>query len=85
MDYPWLLLVVWIVPGTFYFVEPDEEGVVTRFGNFTAPLHRVCTSSIPLPLSMPQHPQFVRCEEQKSDSGLPKEGPYRRFPPNPLC
>jgi len=27
-----LLLVVWIVPGTFYFVEPDEEGVVTRFG-----------------------------------------------------
>ena len=29
-----LLLVVWIVPGTFYFVEPDEEGVVTRFGKF---------------------------------------------------
>ena len=28
------LLVVWIVPGTFYFVEPDEEGVVTRFGKF---------------------------------------------------
>jgi modulator of FtsH protease HflK len=29
-----LLLVLWIVPGTFYFVEPDEEGVVTRFGKF---------------------------------------------------
>ena len=29
-----LLLVVWIIPGTFYFVEPDEEGVVTRFGKF---------------------------------------------------
>ena len=29
-----LLLIVWIVPGTFYFVEPDEEGVVTRFGKF---------------------------------------------------
>ena len=29
-----LLLVVRIVPGTFYFVEPDEEGVVTRFGKF---------------------------------------------------
>ncbi len=28
------LLVVWILPGTFYFVEPDEEGVVTRFGKF---------------------------------------------------
>ena len=29
-----LLLVVWIIPGTFYFVEPDEEAVVTRFGKF---------------------------------------------------
>ncbi|MBT5027240.1 MAG: FtsH protease activity modulator HflK, partial [Nitrospina sp.] len=28
------LVVVWILPGTFYFVEPDEEGVVTRFGKF---------------------------------------------------
>ncbi|GJL77053.1 MAG: HflK protein [Nitrospinaceae bacterium] len=30
-----LLLLVWILPGTFYFVEPDEEGVVTTFGKFT--------------------------------------------------
>ena len=30
-----LLLLVWIVPGTFYFVEPDEEGVVTTFGKFS--------------------------------------------------
>ena len=29
-----LLLLVWIVPGTFYFVEPDEEGIllVSIFG-----------------------------------------------------
>ena len=26
-----LLLMVWIIPGTFYFVEPDEEGVVVTF------------------------------------------------------
>ncbi len=30
-----LLLLIWIVPGTFYFVAPDEEGVVTTFGKFT--------------------------------------------------
>jgi len=30
-----VLLVVWIVPGTIYFVEADEEGVVTTFGNFS--------------------------------------------------
>jgi len=30
-----LLLVIWILPGTFYFVEPDEEGVVTTFGKFS--------------------------------------------------
>ena len=30
-----LLLLVWIIPGTFYFVEPDEEGVVVTFGDFS--------------------------------------------------
>ncbi len=30
-----LLLLVWIIPGTFYFVEPDEEGVVVTFGEFS--------------------------------------------------
>jgi membrane protease subunit HflK len=30
-----VLLLVWILPGTFYFVEPDEEGVVTTFGDFS--------------------------------------------------
>ena len=30
-----ILLVVWIIPGTFYFVEPDEEGVVVTFGKFS--------------------------------------------------
>ena len=30
-----LLLLVWIIPGTFYFVEPDEEGVVVTFGKFS--------------------------------------------------
>ena len=30
-----VLLVVWIIPGTFYFVEPDEEGVVVTFGKFS--------------------------------------------------
>jgi membrane protease subunit HflK len=29
------LLLAWIFPGTFYFVEPDEEGVVTTFGKFS--------------------------------------------------
>ena len=36
------LLLVWIVPGTFYFVEPDEEGVVTRFGKF----HRIASPGL---------------------------------------
>ncbi len=29
-----LILLVWIIPSTFYFVEQDEEGVVTRFGKY---------------------------------------------------
>jgi len=30
-----VLLLVWILPGVIYFVEPDEEGVVTTFGKFS--------------------------------------------------
>lgn len=30
-----LLLIVWLLSGAYYFVEPDEEGVVTTFGKFT--------------------------------------------------
>jgi membrane protease subunit HflK len=29
-----LLILLWIVPGVFYFVEPDEAGVITRFGKY---------------------------------------------------
>ncbi len=29
-----LMLLIWIVPSVFYFVEPDEEGVVTLFGKY---------------------------------------------------
>ena len=29
-----LLLAIWLVPGIFYTVQPDEEGVVTRYGKY---------------------------------------------------
>ena len=29
-----ILLVVWLLPSIFYTVQPDEVGVVTRFGKF---------------------------------------------------
>lgn len=30
-----LVFLVWLIPGTFYFVEPDEEGVVVTFGKYS--------------------------------------------------
>ncbi|NIQ01023.1 MAG: FtsH protease activity modulator HflK, partial [Nitrospinaceae bacterium] len=30
-----LIFLLWIIPSSFYFVEPDEEGVVTTFGKFS--------------------------------------------------
>jgi modulator of FtsH protease HflK len=29
-----VLLAVWLIPGVFYTVQPDEEGIVTRFGKY---------------------------------------------------
>ena len=55
-----LLLVVWIIPGTFYFVEPDEEGVVTRFGKFSRTTSPGLHFKFPSPIEHASTPKITQ-------------------------
>jgi len=73
-----LLLLVWIVPSIFYTVKPDEEGVVTRFGNFS---HRTSPGlhfKLPSPIEHAQTPQITKIRHaeigfRSSPTGANKE------------
>lgn len=79
-----LLLVVWIVPGTFYFVEPDEEGVVTRFGKF----HRTTSPGLhfkfPSPIEHAATPKIRQVRRAEIGFRASKGRPIQRVPAESL-
>ena len=79
-----LLLVVWIVPGTFYFVEPDEEGVVTRFGKF----HRTTSPGLhfkfPSPIEHAATPKIRQVRRAEIGFRAAEGRPLQRVPAESL-
>ena len=79
-----LLLVVWIVPGTFYFVEPDEEGVVTRFGKF----HRTTSPGLhfkfPSPIEHAATPKIRQVRRAEIGFRASEGRPLQRVPAESL-
>ena len=79
-----LLLVVWIVPGTFYFVEPDEEGVVTRFGKF----HRTTSPGLhfkfPSPVEHAATPKIRQVRRAEIGFRAAEGRPMQRVPAESL-
>lgn len=79
-----LLLVVWIVPGTFYFVEPDEEGVVTRFGKF----HRTTSPGLhfkfPSPIEHAATPKIRQVRRAEIGFRAAEGRPTQRVPAESL-
>jgi modulator of FtsH protease HflK len=79
-----LLLVVWIVPGTFYFVEPDEEGVVTRFGKF----HRTTSPGLhfkfPSPIEHAATPKIRQVRRAEIGFRTSEGRPLQRVPAESL-
>jgi modulator of FtsH protease HflK len=78
------LLVVWIVPGTFYFVEPDEEGVVTRFGKF----HRTTSPGLhfkfPSPIEHAATPKIRQIQRAEIGFRASEGRPIQRVPAESL-
>jgi membrane protease subunit HflK len=79
-----LLLVVWIVPGTFYFVEPDEEGVVTRFGKFYRTTSPGLHFKFPSPIEHAETPKIRQVQRAEIGFRASEGRPLQRVPAESL-
>jgi len=79
-----LLLVVWIIPGTFYFVEPDEEGVVTRFGKFSRTTSPGLHFKYPSPIEHAATPKITQVRRAEIGFRAAQGRPTQRVPAESL-
>ena len=79
-----LLLVVWILPGTFYFVEPDEEGVVTRFGKFNRTTSPGLHFKFPSPIEHAATPKIRQVQRAEIGFRASEGRPLQRVPAESL-
>lgn len=79
-----LLLLVWIVPGVFYFVEPDEEGVVTTFGEFTRTTSPGLHFKFPSPIERAQTPKIRKVRRAEIGFRAAASGQIQRVPAESL-
>lgn len=79
-----LLFLVWIVPGTIYFVEPDEEGVVTTFGRFTRATTPGMHFKFPSPIEHAQTPKITRVRRAEIGFRTTRGGQMQKVPAESL-
>jgi modulator of FtsH protease HflK len=78
------LLVVWILPGTFYFVEPDEEGVITRFGKFNRTTSPGLHFKFPSPIEHAATPKIRQVQRAEIGFRASEGRPIQRVPAESL-
>ncbi|MCH8312376.1 MAG: FtsH protease activity modulator HflK [Nitrospinae bacterium] len=78
------LLLVWIVPGTFYFVEPDEEGVVTTFGKFDRTTGPGLHFKFPSPIEHSFTPKVRQIRRAEIGFRTSAAGQFQRVPAESL-
>lgn len=79
-----LLLVVWIVPGLFYTVAPDEEGVVTTFGKFTRTTGPGLHFKFPSPIEHAATPKIKKVRRAEIGFRQTASGQVQRVPAESL-
>ena len=79
-----LLLMVWIIPGTFYFVEPDEEGVVTTFGKFNRTASPGLHFKYPSPIEHASTPKVTKIRRAEIGFRSVNTGSVQKVPAESL-
>lgn len=74
-----LLLVVWILPSTFYFVEPDEAGVVTRFGKYLRTTDSGLHFKLPSPIEHVATPKTRKVRRTEIGFRVIDQGPPQKI------
>ena len=79
-----VLLLAWIVPSVVYFVEPDEEGVVTTFGEFTRSNTPGMYFKFPSPIEHVETPKVSIIRRAEIGIRTNRNGPPQRVPAESL-
>ncbi|MCH8157209.1 MAG: FtsH protease activity modulator HflK [Nitrospinae bacterium] len=79
-----LLLAVWLIPGTFYFVEPDEEGVVVTFGKFSRITQPGLHFKFPSPIEHASTPKVRKIRRAEIGFRTLQGGSLQRVPAESL-
>ncbi|CAI2717296.1 FtsH protease activity modulator HflK [Nitrospina watsonii] len=79
-----VLLALWILPSVFYFVEQDEEGVVTRFGRYERTTLPGPHFKFPSPIEHVYTPKVRQVRRTEIGFRLNQAGQVRDFPPESL-
>ncbi len=74
------LLVLWIAPSIFYLVEPDAEGVVTRFGEYHRTTQPGPHFKLPSPIEIVYKPRVRQIQRVEIGFRVNQNGQVRDFP-----
>jgi len=79
-----VLLIFWLVPGIIYFVEPDEEGVVTRFGKYSRTTQPGLHFKFPSPIEHARTPRVRKVRAVEVGFRSSGRGPVQQAPAESL-
>jgi modulator of FtsH protease HflK len=79
-----LLFAIWVLPGTFYFVEPDEEGVVTTFGKFSRTTEPGLHFKFPSPIEHAATPKVKQVRRAEIGFRATASGQLQKVPAESL-
>ncbi len=73
-----LLLAIWILPGVFYFVAPDEEGVVVLFGKYNRTTQPGLHFKFPSPIEHVSTPKVRQVRRTEIGFRITSQGPPQK-------
>ena len=79
-----VVLLAWILPGLIYFVEPDEEGVVTTFGKYSRSSPPGMYFKFPSPIEHARTPKVTLIRRAEVGIRTTRNGPPQRVPAESL-
>lgn len=73
------VLLVWIGSGAFFTVDPDEQGVVLRFGKYNRTVEPGLHFKLPAPVEIALKPQVTKVRREEIGFRITDSGPPARY------
>ncbi len=74
-----ILFLIWLGTGIFYKVNPDEQGIVLRFGKYNRTATPGLNFKLPFPLETVEKPKVTKVEREEIGFRITSPGPPARY------